>query len=83
MLKIMNKVHTLKYSISFLILINFINNQSVAQTIAEYKNHIAKTDLFYNKPVTRSEEGMPVGNGKVELLEILSQRGSDCKLINP
>src|SRR5687767_7763108 len=28
-----------------------------------YKNLISRADLLYDKPVARSEEGMPVGNG--------------------
>jgi len=40
-------------------------NQSFAQTITDYKSHIEKADLFYDKPVSRSEEGMPVGNGRM------------------
>lgn len=30
-----------------------------------YRNLVSRADLTYNKPVTRSEEGMPVGNGRM------------------
>ena len=31
----------------------------------DYKSLISKSDLSYDFPVTRSEEGMPVGNGRM------------------
>lgn len=40
-------------------------NQSIAQTIIDYKSLISKADLLYDKPVIRSEEGMPIGNGRM------------------
>ena len=31
----------------------------------DHKNLVARADLTYTKPVVRSEEGMPVGNGRM------------------
>lgn len=39
--------------------------QLVAQNIIDAKNLISEADLTYTKPVSHSEEGMPVGNGRM------------------
>src|SRR5512146_1253572 len=31
----------------------------------DYRNLISRADLDYDKPTSRSEEGMPVGNGRM------------------
>jgi hypothetical protein len=43
-------------------------NQLCAQTSIDLKKLISAADLTYDKPVTRSEEGMPVGNGTMGTL---------------
>jgi Glycosyl-hydrolase 97 C-terminal, oligomerisation/Domain of unknown function (DUF5703) len=43
-------------------------NQLSAQTSVDLKNLVSAADLTYNKPVTQSEEGMPVGNGRMGTL---------------
>ena len=40
-------------------------NQIIAQNTIDLKKIIAASDLTYDKPVSRSEEGMPVGNGRM------------------
>jgi hypothetical protein len=42
-----------------------ILNQSFGQSNIDIKELISKADLDYQKPVIRSEEGMPVGNGRM------------------
>ena len=42
-----------------------------AQPVArdEHKqNHVSRADLIYTRPVLRSEEGMPLGNGRMGTL---------------
>ena len=43
-------------------------NQLSAQTSVDLPNLISAADLTYNKPVSRSEEGLPVGNGRMGTL---------------
>jgi len=33
--------------------------------VVDYKNLVSRADLDYNEPASRSEEGMPVGNGRM------------------
>jgi hypothetical protein len=42
-----------------------IINQSFAQPQIDLRSLISAADLTYNEPVVRSEEGMPVGNGRM------------------
>jgi hypothetical protein len=60
----------MKKSIFLIALLAFIASQSIqAQTTSnslmkvDYKSLVSRADLSYDVPVTRSEEGMPVGNG--------------------
>jgi hypothetical protein len=53
-----------------LLLSSILSNESCAQAPAnsimlsvDHKNLVSRADLVYDKPVSRSEEGMPVGNG--------------------
>jgi hypothetical protein len=39
--------------------------QLFAQNTVDIEKLISRADLVYDKPVTRSEEGMPVGNGRM------------------
>src|SRR5579872_2049842 len=39
--------------------------QVTAQSAIDFRALITRGDLVYDKPVTRSEEGMPVGNGRM------------------
>jgi hypothetical protein len=39
--------------------------QLLAQNTVDIEKLISRADLVYDKPVTRSEEGMPVGNGRM------------------
>lgn len=56
----------MKYLVSIVILLTLIaDNLIVAQISIDFKNLISGADLIYNKPVKRSEEGMPVGNGRM------------------
>jgi hypothetical protein len=34
----------------------------------DYQSLVSKADLSYNEPVVRSEEGMPIGNGRMGTL---------------
>ncbi len=43
----------------------FITCKSVAQPAIDLRSLISAADLTYNEPVVRSEEGMPVGNGRM------------------
>ncbi|MBG0858263.1 MAG: glycoside hydrolase [Bacteroidales bacterium] len=59
---------TLTYKTILLILwisVSLDINQVYSQERIDLKLHIAKADLIYEKPALRSEEGMPVGNGKM------------------
>jgi len=40
-------------------------NGILSQPIVDLKSLISKSDLLYDKPVISSEEGMPVGNGRM------------------
>ena len=60
-------------SIKLLIIsVILITQAAVCQLFAQYsvdvEKLISKSDLIYDKPVTRSEEGMPVGNGRMGTL---------------
>jgi hypothetical protein len=50
--------------ISFITLLIFAI-QSFSQLSVDTRSHISKSDLHYDRPPTRSEEGMPVGNGRM------------------
>ncbi len=65
---IMNKVKIISYTLFLILLINFCGIQGLSQMLTDNKKQIAKSDLTYEKPVTRSEEGMPVGNGRMGTL---------------
>ncbi len=59
----MNKI---KHLISIVILLTQATaGQLVAQNSIDIRSLISGADLTYDKPVTRSEEGMPVGNGRM------------------
>src|SRR5436190_3655922 len=54
------------------ILLNFFPGEALSQnknnsTILniDYANLISRADLTYDKPVSTSEEGMPIGNGRM------------------
>lgn len=49
------------------IAILFLSLSAAGQTMIEvnHARQIARADLDYNTPVTRSEEGMPIGNGRM------------------
>ncbi len=40
-------------------------NNAFSQNSIDYKSLISGADLYYNKPASRSEEGIPVGNGRM------------------
>jgi hypothetical protein len=43
-------------------------SQTVAMLDVDYRKLVSRADLNYDTPVTRSEEGMPVGNGRMGTL---------------
>lgn len=53
--------------VSFFILF-FPGNHVFSQSLIDYKTLISEADLIYDKPVASSEEGMPVGNGRMGTL---------------
>ncbi len=56
----------LKAKIFIIILLtHVITDPAVAQNISDNSEYISHADLIYDNPVTRSEEGMPVGNGRM------------------
>ena len=48
-----------------LVFTGYIQGQENSNSLmkVDYKSLVSKSDLSYDSPVTRSEEGMPVGNG--------------------
>lgn len=54
--------------LSFIFILSACFLNISAQTGIEIKTVVASSDLLYNKPVTRSEEGMPIGNGRMGTL---------------
>ena len=49
----------------------------------DYRALVSRADLRYDQPVKRSEEGMPVGNGRIEFVQVKSQAGGECRIRNP
>jgi hypothetical protein len=50
----------------FILLLLFLATPAIdGQKIPDIKSAISSADLTYNKPVIHSEEGMPVGNGRM------------------
>jgi hypothetical protein len=54
----------------WIILVVFVYTNAIAQTkentsllSVNYEKLVSRADLIYDKPVSRSEEGMPIGNG--------------------
>lgn len=53
----------------FILIIPFISHYVVTpQAVVDNTLYVSATDIIYNKPVSRSEEGMPVGNGRMGTL---------------
>ncbi|MBO9635039.1 MAG: glycoside hydrolase, partial [Chitinophagaceae bacterium] len=51
---------------SVLLLLQVLNCISIqAQPATDYRSIVQRSDLHYTSPVTRSEDGMPTGNGKM------------------
>lgn len=55
---------TLGMFILFHVLFGFTN----AQVEVDYVKLVSRADITYNKPVNRSEEGLPIGNGRMGTL---------------
>jgi hypothetical protein len=64
----MNTLIIGKQSILSIILLAIPLIYSSSQTKPDIKELITNSDLIYDKPVRRSEEGMPVGNGRMGTL---------------
>ena len=61
----MGKVISL-FTLITLVFSGYINGQENTSLMnVDYKSLISQADLSYDTPVTRSEEGMPVGNGQM------------------
>jgi hypothetical protein len=63
------KIKVLRMILNMNILALLLFNKLSAQNAPDLKKLISVTDLIYDKPVTRSEEGMPVGNGRIKKLK--------------
>lgn len=59
----------IQYFLSVLLLLSAFGQSTLhAQIVPDYKKIVNASDLHYNSPVTRSEDGMPTGNGKMGTL---------------
>ena len=59
------------------------NNQRDRRPANQTQTRISRADLIYTQPVARSEEGMPVGNGRMGSLVWTTPRRSDSRSIAP